>query len=161
MYHYTYPTPLGPLTFCEDEGRLASVSVRVPPRAGELRETALIKEARSQLEEYLEGRRTRFDLPLAPRGTDFQRRVWRVLRDIPCGQTRTYRQVAEAAGNPRACRAVGMACRRNPLLVVIPCHRVVGSDGSLTGYAAGLPLKERLLRLEGSLPGDGGRRASP
>ena len=111
-------------------------------------ETTLIKEAYFQLTEYLKGERKTFDLPLNPHGTEFQKRVWKALCEIPYGETRTYKQIAEAIGNPKAVRAVGMANNRNPLLIVVPCHRVIGADGKLVGYAAGLDKKAFLLRLE-------------
>ncbi|WP_165072424.1 methylated-DNA--[protein]-cysteine S-methyltransferase [Desulfovibrio sp. ZJ200] len=114
-------------------------------------ESPILRRARAQLEEYLAGRRRSFDLPLAPRGTDFQRKVWEALTRIPYGETRSYKQIAEAVGCPRGCRAVGLANNRNPISIVIPCHRVIGADGSLVGYGGGLPLKKALLRLEGSL----------
>ena len=111
-------------------------------------ETPLLREAFKQLDEYLTGKRRDFDLPLAPEGTDFQRGVWRTLQTIPYGQTRSYKQLAEAADCPNGYRAVGMANNRNPLPLLIPCHRVVGKNGSLVGYGGGLPVKERLLALE-------------
>lgn len=101
-----------------------------------------------QLEEYFAGRRHCFRLPIAPVGTDFQQRVWEVLRAIPYGETRSYGQIARAVGCPKGARAVGMACHANPLLVVTPCHRVVGSNGALTGFAGGLAMKKMLLELE-------------
>lgn len=111
-------------------------------------ETALIKDAAAQLTEYLDGRRKEFNLPLNPQGTEFQKKVWKALCDIPYGETRSYKQVAEAVGNPKAPRAIGMANNRNPIMIFIPCHRVVGSNGSLVGYAGGLDLKEKLLSIE-------------
>jgi methylated-DNA-[protein]-cysteine S-methyltransferase len=114
-----------------------------------------LPEVRRQLAEYFAGVRRAFTLPLAPHGTDFERRVWRALAAIPYGETRSYAGVAAAIGRPTACRAVGRANGRNPIAVVIPCHRVIGSDGSLTGYGGGLDLKRFLLDLEG------GRRAAP
>jgi methylated-DNA-[protein]-cysteine S-methyltransferase len=107
-----------------------------------------LPEARRQLAEYVAGERYAFDLPLAPRGTEFEVRVWQALAAIPYGETRSYLQVAAAIGRPAACRAVGRANGRNPIAVVIPCHRVIGADGSLTGYGGGLPLKRFLLDLE-------------
>jgi methylated-DNA-[protein]-cysteine S-methyltransferase len=101
-----------------------------------------------QLEEYFEGSRTRFDLVLDPRGTDFQREVWRALLAIPYGETRTYTAIARSIGRPAAVRAVGAANARNPLSIVVPCHRVVGADGTLTGYAGGLANKRHLLAVE-------------
>lgn len=113
----------------------------------------LLDRAQTELLEYLDGERREFDLPLAPQGTSFQRRVWEALETIPWGQTRSYREIASAVGSPKGFRAVGMANHRNPIPILIPCHRVVGTDGSLTGYAGGLELKRRLLSLEGiSLP---------
>ena len=112
----------------------------------------LIKDAFRQLSEYLIGERKEFDLPIRMRGTEFQKRVWRALLDIPYGETRSYKQIAEAIDNPKGVRAVGMANNRNQLLIVIPCHRVIGASGSLVGYGEGLEMKEFLLRLEKSLP---------
>ena len=102
----------------------------------------------SQLTEYFAGRRQRFELHLAPQGTPFQQRVWRELQDIPYGVTISYGQLAARIGRPTASRAVGLANGSNPLAIVIPCHRVIGANGTLTGYGGGLPIKERLLALE-------------
>ena len=117
-----------------------------PERAGH----AVLERASEQLARYFAGELQRFDLPLSPRGTAFQHEVWRVLRTIPFGETWSYAQLAAALGRPSASRAVGGANGRNPLAIVVPCHRVVGADGSLTGYAGGLPCKEWLLRHEGA-----------
>ena len=103
------------------------------------------------MSEYLIGKRKSFDLPLNPRGTVFQQQVWKALCDIPYGETRSYKQIAEAIGNPKAVRAVGMANNRNPVLIVVPCHRVIGANGKLVGYGAGIEKKEFLLKLEKSL----------
>ena len=108
----------------------------------------LAQAAVSQLQEYFSGTRTCFDLPLMLKGTPFQQLVWQELMHIPYGQTRTYGEIAAAIGKPGAARAVGMACNRNPVWVLIPCHRVVGRNGALTGYAGGLSLKHQLLELE-------------
>lgn len=105
-------------------------------------------ELRDQLGEYFEGERTEFELTLAPQGTAFQMAVWEALRDIPYGTTASYGEIASAVGRPRAVRAVGGANNRNPISIVVPCHRVIGADGSLTGYGGGLGIKERLLDLE-------------
>lgn len=122
----------------------------VAPETGDIAKACpLARAAEKQVREYFAGKRTRFDLPLEPRGTGFERTVWNALLEIPHGETRTYKQIAEAIGRPTACRAVGRANGRNPISIVIPCHRVVGSNGTLTGYAGGLDRKERLLRLEG------------
>ena len=110
--------------------------------------TALLATAAAQLDEYFAGRRRAFDLPLRLRGTPFQQRVWQTLLDIPYGDTVSYKDVAAHAGRPGAARAAGAAVGRNPIAVIVPCHRVVGADGSLTGYAGGLPAKRALLRLE-------------
>lgn len=114
----------------------------------QLMETPVIRQAAEQLQNYFAGRRIVFDLPLAEEGTPFQRRVWSVLCDIPYGTCRTYGEIARAIGAPGAARAVGMACNRNPWMIVVPCHRVVGAGGRLTGYAYGLTCKKMLLDLE-------------
>ena len=113
--------------------------------------TVLTNEAASQVRQYLAGERREFELPLAPAGTDFQKAVWQALCAIPCGETRTYGEIACAIGRPAAARAVGAAAGRNPIWLVIPCHRCVGRGGALTGYAGGLWRKEKLLALEKSL----------
>lgn len=104
--------------------------------------------AAKQLEEYFSGKRQVFDIPISPGGTAFQCSVWSALLRIPYGETRSYKQIAQDIGNSNACRAVGMANNRNPIWIIIPCHRVIGADGSLTGYGGGLEMKERLLRIE-------------
>ena len=111
-------------------------------------ETPLLQEAEEQLNEYFAGVRREFDLPLAAKGTPFQQAVWAQLRKIPYGEVRTYGQLAAALGKPKASCAVGSACHRNPLCIVVPCHRVIGADGSLTGYAGGIEKKRALLKLE-------------
>ena len=150
IYQFTYNTVLGSVTFVEEDGTLLAIATHRSYDGTKL-ETPLIQEAYRQLTEYLKGERMSFDLPLNPRGTDFQKRVWRALCEIPYGETRSYKQVAEAIGNPKAVRAVGMANNRNPLLIVIPCHRVIGANGKLVGYAAGMDKKEFLLKRERSL----------
>ncbi len=110
---------------------------------------SLMQEAARQLQTYFSGDRREFQLPLDPEGTDFQKRVWRELQAIPYGETRTYAQVARAIGAPRSVRAVGAANGANPIPIVVPCHRVIGAGGNLVGYGGGLPLKKRLLALEG------------
>lgn len=150
IFQYSYETILGSVTFVEEDGALLAIATH---RAyeGKRLETSLIKEAYRQLSEYLIGERKSFDLPLKPRGTVFQLQVWKALCDIPYGETRSYKQIAEAIGNPKAVRAVGMANNRNPMLIVVPCHRVIGANGKLVGYGAGIEKKEFLLKLEKSL----------
>ncbi len=147
--YWVYSTDLGPITIaCEGEGVTA---LRFGERPmGQRMETELGRRAFDQLQEYLAGQRRDFDLPLCPKGTEFQRKVWRALGAIPYGQIRTYGEVAAQVGKPKACRAVGMANNRNPIAIVVPCHRVVGANGTLTGYAGGLDIKAKLLELEGN-----------
>jgi len=113
-----------------------------------LQHTPLLGEAQRQLTEYFARKRRTFDLPLAPVGTPFQRAVWQALTEIPYGQTRTYGDIARQIGRPKACRAVGMANHNNPISIMIPCHRVIGANGALTGYGGGLNIKKFLLELE-------------
>ena len=150
IYQYSYETKLGSVTIVEEDGTLLAITTH---RAyeGKRLETSLIKEAYRQLSEYLIGERISYDLSLNPRGTVFQQQVWKALCDIPYGETRSYKQIAEAIGNPKAVRAVGMANNRNPLLIVVPCHRVIGAYGKLVGFGAGIEKKEFLLKLEKSL----------
>ena len=142
-------TPFGPMVL-EGEAALTRLWLpnALPDDRGRGEETPLLRVARTQLLEYLSGARRSFDLPLDPAGTAFQRSVWEALRAIPYGQTRTYGEMAAAVGRPRAVRAVGQANHVNPLPIFIPCHRVVGKNGALTGYAGGLDLKGALLALE-------------
>lgn len=113
-----------------------------------VKETPLLREAAQQIRDYLAGKRISFDVPLAPKGTDFQQKVWQALQEIPYGEMRSYGEVAKWIGQAKAARAVGMANNKNPILIIIPCHRVVGAAGKLVGYAAGLDIKEQLLKLE-------------
>lgn len=108
-----------------------------------------LADAVQQLQAYAEGKLQRFDVRLNPQGTDFQKRVWQALSEIPFGEVRSYKDIAVAIGNPKAVRAVGGANGKNPIPVIVPCHRVIGADGTLTGFSSGLPLKKRLLALEG------------
>lgn len=109
---------------------------------------SVAQNAMDQLCEYFDGSRQIFSLPLEPRGTEFQRRVWKALCEIPYGETRSYAEIAVSVGNPKGCRAVGMANHRNPISIFIPCHRVIGTDGSLVGYGGGIDIKRYLLDLE-------------
>lgn len=148
------PSPLGPLLLVAGEDGLRRIllperGAAVAPAPDWQRDDAALALAREQLEAYFAGQRQTFDLPLAPEGTPFQQAVLRALAEIPYGQTRSYGDIARRLGQPTASRAVGAANGRNPLAIVLPCHRVIGSDGSLTGYAGGLPAKRWLLRHEG------------
>ncbi len=120
----------------------------VLPGAGWIEDVSMFSDTQSQISEYLHGERTTFDINIAPEGTAFQKQVWNALLEIPYGEIKTYGEIAAALGNPKAARAVGMANNKNPLPFIIPCHRVVGADGNLTGYAYGLELKQRLLSME-------------
>lgn len=151
-------TPLGTLFAVAAGGALTGIYFdgqrHAPAIAPGWREDpahAPLAECARQLAEYFDGKRRCFELPLAPDGTDFQRRVWGEIARIPFGATLTYAELAARAGAPNAARAAGAATGRNPLSVVVPCHRVVGTDGSLTGYAGGLARKTRLLEIEGAL----------
>jgi methylated-DNA-[protein]-cysteine S-methyltransferase len=145
-----YDSPVGRLTL-EGDGE-ALTRIRFPGEdrtADSAARPELFAEAITQLDAYFAGDLRSFDLPLAPRGTDFQRKVWDLLRGIPYGTTISYGELARRAGNPNACRAVGAANGKNPLPIVIPCHRVIGRDGRMTGFGGGIEVKRYLLRLEG------------
>ncbi|MDR2756196.1 MAG: methylated-DNA--[protein]-cysteine S-methyltransferase [Planctomycetaceae bacterium] len=145
-----FETSIGRLGLVENGEAVTNIffrSEKAPPNTKE-HLTPLLRRAVRQIKEYLNGQRTVFDLPLKPEGTDFQLAVWKALQTIPYGETMSYRDIAEQIGNPKACRAVGMANHRNPITIIIPCHRVIGTDGSLTGYGGGLKLKQQLLNLE-------------
>jgi methylated-DNA-[protein]-cysteine S-methyltransferase len=154
MNYCVIESPVGSLLVAGDEAAVRRIEF---PRDGKpgrpqpgWRESMAgpVQEAVRQLREYFSGRRTRFDLPLVPEGTEFQRTVWRCLQDIPYGQTISYGELARRVGNPKASRAVGAANGCNPLPIVIPCHRVIGASGRLVGFGGGLPTKEMLLALE-------------
>lgn len=143
-------TPVGKMGIIEENDAITHLyfSDGSLPEGAELKETELIKKAKTQLQEYFSGRRKNFDLPLEPSGTAFQQAVWQALCSIPYGETRSYKDIASQIGNPKACRAVGMANNRNPIAIVVPCHRVIGANGKMVGYAGGLSVKEHLLQLE-------------
>lgn len=153
VIHAVVDSPVGELTLVGNGDALTGVyfpeHVRRPEQATfGLRDDAAFSAAHRQLDEYFDGRRTRFELDLAPRGNAFQHKVWAQLREIPFGETRSYGQLALALGDPALARAVGAANGQNPLSIIVPCHRVVGSDGRLTGYAGGLARKAFLLEWE-------------
>ena len=151
---YSYQTLTGSLTLLEEEGYLVEIRFGKDGETKEeykIEETAVIEKTFRQLEEYFQGRRQAFDVPLRPRGTEFQRQVWAALLDIPYGETWSYKDLAMKIQRRKAFRAVGMANNKNPLPIIIPCHRVIGSDGKLVGYGGGLKVKEKLLDLEKSV----------
>ncbi|MEQ8174838.1 MAG: methylated-DNA--[protein]-cysteine S-methyltransferase [Syntrophomonadaceae bacterium] len=147
---FFYQTDIGEVGIAADETGVTHVNLQRAKNLPDavVRETRLISEAARQLQCYLEGGLKHFDLPLAPAGSEFMQRVWASLQTIPYGETWSYKKLAESIGNPQAARAVGQANHRNPIPIFIPCHRVVGADGKLTGYGSGLPLKAYLLDLE-------------
>lgn len=149
-YAYSYEFETGKLWICTDENSLIEISFNdnLVSRNTEIKETELILKVKSQLEEYFSGKRKTFDLPLNPQGTEFQKRVWQALTKIPYGETCCYKDIAIAIGNPKASRAIGMANNKNPIPIIIPCHRVIGKNGNLTGYAGGLDIKRKLLEFE-------------
>ena len=149
-YHY-YESPIGKLVIVHNDRGITNLYLAhlLQIENAIQEETDLIKEAVKQLDEYFNGLRQSFDLPLAPAGTHFQQKVWHALRNIPCGKTYSYKQIAEQIGSPKASRAIGMANNKNPILLLIPCHRVIGANGKLIGFAAGLEMKKYLLTLEG------------
>ena len=150
MEHYVWiTTPMGTMTALEEDGALIRLDFgKNEPEGAEYGETDLLKETLRQMGEYFSGTRREFTLPLAPRGTAFQIKVWNALSAIPYGQTRNYRDIALQIESPNAVRAVGGANHHNPISIIIPCHRVIGANGSLTGYGGGLDKKEALLTLE-------------
>ena len=157
-WHTTIDSPIGPLGLvATDEGLRAvswrgeETSVKLPEEMTEDSGHPILRQAATQLAEYFDGDRTSFDVPLDLRGTPFQVAAWRALGDIPYGSTRSYGEQAALIGRPKAVRAVGQANGRNPVPVVLPCHRVIGADGSLTGFGGGLDLKSQLLEHEGAL----------
>jgi methylated-DNA-[protein]-cysteine S-methyltransferase len=163
LYWHEIDSPIGRLLLAGDGDSLVQVCFQSGPRplrpaAGWVQDAAPLRAAVTQLAEYFTGKRRRFELPLAPRGTAFQLGVWRALTDIPYGQTISYGELARRIGRPSASRAVGLANGANPLPIVVPCHRVIGADGSLTGFGGGLPIKRKLLALEGAKAAD---EASP
>jgi methylated-DNA-[protein]-cysteine S-methyltransferase len=148
-YTRTIDSPVGPLLLTSDGESLTRLLFDVRPDPSWSTEPcALLDRAVTQLREYFAGERTTFDLPLDPAGTPFQLTVWMALRDIPYAETINYGQLATRVGNARASRAVGLANGRNPISIVVPCHRVIGANGSLTGYGGGLDRKRTLLDLE-------------
>jgi methylated-DNA-[protein]-cysteine S-methyltransferase len=146
-------SPLGPLLLAGDNDVLQQIEFvngrrPVSPDPEWQKDDKPFREVLKQLRAYFAGKLEDFDLPMSPQGTEFQRGVWKKLCDIPYGETISYGELAKRIGNPKACRAVGLANGTNPIPIIIPCHRVIGSNGKLTGYGGGLPIKEKLLALE-------------
>jgi methylated-DNA-[protein]-cysteine S-methyltransferase len=154
--HWITDSPLGDITLVADDAALCGLYMHehrhLPaPEAFGRRDPAAFAQVRAQLDEYFAGERQQFELPLAAAGTPFQREVWRALHTIPYGRTWTYGELASAIGRPTAVRAVGAANGRNPISIIVPCHRVIGSTGAMTGYGGGIAHKTTLLQLEGAL----------
>ena len=152
-WHTMLDTPLGPLCIVGTAEGLTRVEFQhgkrpVQPAAYWMADRGVLDKACHQLQEYFQGQRRDFTLSLAPVGTPFQQRVWQALQQIPYGTTSTYQELAQHLGNPAAARAIGAANGRNPLAIIIPCHRLIGSDGRLRGYAGGITVKQRLLEHE-------------
>ena len=145
-----YITSLGVIQIVYEDKALLAISFTNEWNSVENTSSSLSDLAFFQIEEYFQGKRKKFDLPFKLQGTEFQIRVWQALLDIPYGETRTYKQIAQVINNEKAVRAVGNANNRNPLLLVIPCHRVIGTDGAIVGYAAGIDIKQKLLTIENS-----------
>ena len=161
-FHTTYESPVGPLLLMSDGTSLTGLHTdndkhRPAVRPDWIRDDNVppFAQAKAQLRDYFDGRRSEFDLPLAPQGTEFQKTVWRELRNIPFGETISYAELARRIGRPTASRAVGHSNARNPISIIVPCHRVIGADNSLTGYAGGLDRKRALLALEARKAGLG------
>lgn len=141
-------SPVGWLLIREERGAITGVSFLDAPLEEEMQESQLLQNARQQLEEYFRGERKAFTLPLRFSGTVFQERCWKAMQHIPYGKMSSYEEIAAGAGNIKACRAAGMACRRNPIVIIVPCHRVAGKNGCPTGFNGGIWRKEKLQALE-------------
>lgn len=157
IYYWRYETPIGDLLAAEEDGAVIRLCMareggNFPEEQGEgaaqEKETRVLKQVYQELTEYFQGRRRDFHTPVQLLGSSFQMDVWEALQRIPYGETRSYGQLAASIGKPRACRAVGGANHKNPVMILVPCHRVIGADGSLTGFGGGLDVKQQLLELE-------------
>jgi len=154
MQGCVYQSPVGKIWIKEENGTIIGLFLTDKENWEETKEfvkteeTKVLQEARKQLQEYFNGSRKKFNVPLNPHGTAFQQKVWKALQEIPYGQTRSYGEIAAAIGNPKASRAVGGANNKNPIMIFIPCHRVIGADGSLVGFGGGIEVKKYLLELE-------------
>ena len=144
---YIYKTEIGKFQIIEEYGDIICVNINTDKNIRE-QESKLIRTTYLQIKEYLQEKRKEFDIPIKMYGTEFQKKVWKELQKIPYGETRSYKQIAENIGNSKACRAVGMANHNNPIAIIIPCHRVIGTNDKLVGYAGGIDIKQKLLNLE-------------
>ncbi|MEH6595967.1 MAG: methylated-DNA--[protein]-cysteine S-methyltransferase [Colwellia polaris] len=154
MYYCIYQSPLGEIALTANEQGLSALAFQTGKSpidfTGLSENHSKFTKVVKQLDEYFSGERKHFDLPLAPKGTNFQKQVWQALTEIPCGETKSYGWIAKSINNEKAVRAVGTANGANPIALIVPCHRVIGSNGKLTGYAGGLALKAKLLMHEGA-----------
>ena len=153
MYKKVMNSPVGKIEIIEENEKLIELNIYNEEKNEQKnkiieKDTRLLLEVEKQLKEYFEGKRTKFEIPLNPKGTEFMKNVWKELLKIPYGETRIYKEIAEKIGNSKASRAVGMANNKNPIPIIIPCHRVIGSNNKLVGYALGLDMKKYLLDLE-------------
>lgn len=142
-----YQTKIGRIKIAQEGDAIVEINVTDSEKESE-KETPLIKKTIKELEEYFEGKRKTFDIPVSIKGTEFQEKVWKALLKIPYGETKSYEDIAKMVGCPKGARAVGMANHNNKIIIIIPCHRVIGKNGKLVGYAGGLPVKEKLLQIE-------------
>ena len=142
-----YQTKIGRIKIAQEGDAIVEINVTESEKESE-KETPLIQKTIKELEEYFEGKRKFFDIPISIKGTEFQEKVWEALLRIPYGETKSYEDIAKMIGCPKGARAVGMANHNNKIIIIIPCHRVIGKDGKLIGYAGGLPVKEKLLQIE-------------
>lgn len=147
--YFCYDTEIGRIKISEKDEKIIGFVFSDYKKEDEIeKETDAIRKTYLQLKEYLSGKRKNFDIEIEMIGTEFQKKVWKELLNIPYGETRSYKDIAIAIGNGKACRAVGNANNKNPIAIIVPCHRVIGSNGSMTGYAGGLDIKEKLLKIE-------------
>ena len=149
MFKKVINLPVGKIEIIEENEKITELNIYNEKKNNIIeKDTKLLLETQKQLKEYFEGKRTKFEIPLNPKGTEFMKKVWKELLKIPYGEVRTYKEIAEKVGNGKASRAVGMANNKNPIPIIIPCHRVIGSNNKLVGYALGLDMKKYLLDLE-------------
>ena len=150
--YFCYDTEIGTIKISENDRKIIGLGFSDLKKENEIeKETNSIRKTYLQLKEYLSGKRKNFDIEIEMIGTEFQKKVWKELLNIPYGETRSYKDIATAIGNKKACRAVGNANNKNPIAIIVPCHRVVGSNGGMTGYAGGIDIKEKLLKIENNL----------